>query len=139
MYGSLCTRRDARETRDVRGGIDCVVSIEAGEENMEVSSKARRPTCLIGRAMKNKSINTFEAKRFFLQLLGIIIFEVSLFVLPQHRVWSSDVISAHLNSLLPPIRLAATSRFSIPYRLMPVKPTLPPLLDFLYRRSASLR
>lgn len=65
MYGSLCTRRDARETRDVRGGIDCVVSIEAGEENMEVSSKARRPTCLIGRAMKNKSINTFEAKRFF--------------------------------------------------------------------------
>lgn len=65
MYGSLCTRRDARETRDVRGGIDCVVSTEAGEENMEVSSKAGRPTCLIGRAMKNKSINTFEAKRFF--------------------------------------------------------------------------
>lgn len=138
MYGSLCTRRDARETRDVRGGIDCVVSTEAGEENMEVSSKARQPTCLIGRAMKNKSI-TPSKQNVFLQLLGIIIFKVSLFVLPQHRVWSSDVISAYLNSLLPPIRLAATSRFSIPYRLMPVKPTLPPLLDFLYRRSASLR
>lgn len=116
-----------------------MVSIEAGEENMEVSSKARRPTCLIGRAMKNEVNKHLRSKKFFLQLLGIIIFKVSLFVLPQHRVWSSDVISAYLNSLLPPIRLAATSRFSIPYRLMPVKPTLPPLLDFLYRRSASLR